>query len=97
MFFLITEKTQTEDQKLFFKTGESLPAVTVGSAHDNVVLECQAGGKPASTIHWLKNGQRIQQVSYWFHVEMNLLINITSLALENDRKLICYTICYHIK
>lgn len=64
MFFLITEKTQTEDQKLFFKTGESLPAVTVGSAHDNVVLECQAGGKPASTIHWLKNGQRIQQVSY---------------------------------
>jgi len=41
-----------------------LPAVTVGSAHDNVVLECQSGSKPSSTIHWLKNGHRIQQVSY---------------------------------
>jgi hypothetical protein len=50
-------------------------------------LECQSGGKPTSTIHWLKNGHRIQQVSYWFRVEIKLFIKIISLELENDRKL----------
>ena len=60
--FLITEKAQAEEDKLFFKTGEQLPSETLASAHDNIVLECQAGGKPAPTIHWLKNGRRIQQV-----------------------------------
>lgn len=58
---LSKEEAHTEDKRLFFKTGEQLPAETIGSAHENVVLECQAGGKPAPTIHWLKNGRRIQQ------------------------------------
>ena len=29
----------------------------------NKVLECEAGGNPAPTIHWLKNGKVIIQVS----------------------------------
>lgn len=60
--FSITEKRTTEDNKLFFKTGEDLPSETIGTAHEDIVLECQAGGKPAASIHWLKNGIRIQQV-----------------------------------
>lgn len=31
------------------------------SLGDNKVLECDAGGNPPPTIHWLKNGKRIQQ------------------------------------
>ncbi|XP_052100611.1 zwei Ig domain protein zig-4-like [Mytilus californianus] len=58
---LAKEKRTTEDNKLFFKTGEDLPSETIGTAHEDIVLECQAGGKPAASIHWLKNGIRIQQ------------------------------------
>jgi len=49
--------------KLFFndetrRRGTQLHS-TVG---ENVVLECEAGGSPSPTIHWLHHGKRIQQV-----------------------------------
>lgn len=57
---LTKERTLTGYHKLYFKTGTALPATTEGSAHDNIVLECQTGGQAAS-IHWLKDHHRIQQ------------------------------------
>jgi len=51
--------------RLFFKGetegGESSVHATVG---ENVVLDCEAGGSPSPTIHWLHHGRRIQQVSW---------------------------------
>lgn len=29
----------------------------------SIVIECEAGGSPPPTIHWLKNGQKLIQVS----------------------------------
>ncbi|XP_041370797.1 zwei Ig domain protein zig-2-like [Gigantopelta aegis] len=47
--------------KLFFK-GRPLKE-TVGVGHlDSLVLECQAGGSPNPTIHWLKDGKPIDQL-----------------------------------
>lgn len=34
-------------------------SIPIGS---NRVLECEAGGNPVPTIHWLKNGKRVSQV-----------------------------------
>jgi hypothetical protein len=51
--------------KLFFKddgsaaNGETT-VIRVAAGH-NVVLECEAGGSPSPTVHWLRNGQRIHQ------------------------------------
>ncbi|KAH9524902.1 Zwei Ig domain protein zig-4 [Bulinus truncatus] len=44
--------------KLFFK---SQPTEITTVLHDSVVLQCDAGGIPNPTVHWLKNGQRIIQ------------------------------------
>lgn len=41
--------------------GQGFAEVTYASRHEDVVLECEAGGSPSPTIHWLKNGERIQQ------------------------------------
>ncbi|KAF8785129.1 Neural/ectodermal development factor IMP-L2 like protein [Argiope bruennichi] len=35
-------------------------------AGDNKFLECEAGGTPPPTIHWLKDGQKIPQVTYYY-------------------------------
>lgn len=45
--------------KPYFK-GEGFPEVTIGTKHGSLVLECVCGG-PTPTIHWLKNGIRLQQ------------------------------------
>lgn len=45
--------------KLFFK-GE-LPAETVATQYGSIVLECEVGGSPPPTIHWLKDGVRLLQ------------------------------------
>ena len=43
-----------------------LEPVTVGTRHGSLVLECRVAGSPSPTIHWLKDGERIQQVSNYF-------------------------------
>ena len=51
-----------EEQKLFFK--QERPAEeTIGSFGQTLTLDCEAGGSPSPTIHWLYNGERIIQVS----------------------------------
>ncbi len=54
-----------EEEKLFFKLQIPGPE-TVGSLGQGLVLDCEAGGSPAPTIHWLKNGERIPQVKKYF-------------------------------
>ncbi|KAK0055332.1 neural/ectodermal development factor IMP-L2, partial [Biomphalaria pfeifferi] len=44
--------------KLFFK---SKPSETSTVLYDSIVLSCEAAGIPNPTIHWLKNGERVQQ------------------------------------
>jgi len=52
---------------VFFK-GAKLDAVTRAPKHTSEVLECTAGGMPGPTIHWLKNGERMEQGSvHEFH------------------------------
>lgn len=49
-----------DSQGLFFK--ERLPEITTVFKHESIVLTCKVGGTEP-TIHWLKNGIRIQQGS----------------------------------
>lgn len=49
----------TEEKDLFFRG--TLPDITTANRHDSVVLHCKVGGREP-TIHWLKDGVRIQQV-----------------------------------
>ncbi|KAI8777457.1 neural/ectodermal development factor IMP-L2 [Biomphalaria glabrata] len=44
--------------KLFFK---SKPSEISTVLYDSIVLSCEAAGIPNPTIHWLKNGERVQQ------------------------------------
>ncbi|KAL4232283.1 Roundabout 1 [Mactra antiquata] len=46
--------------RVVFK-GEEFQPETTATRHEDIVLECEAGGRPTPTIHWLKNGERIQQ------------------------------------
>ena len=50
-----------QEQKIFFKGSEFEPETFV-TQHEDVLLECVVGGSPSPTIHWLKNGIRIEQV-----------------------------------
>lgn len=40
------------------------PEVLAVTASENKILECEAGGNPPPTIHWLKDGKRIPQSLY---------------------------------
>lgn len=40
------------------------PEVIKLSPGENAVLECEAGGNPPPTIHWLKDGKKISQSTY---------------------------------
>ena len=54
--------TQAEDdQKLFFKSHIPDP-VTKARLGQSVVLDCEAGGSPTPTVHWLFKGSRVAQV-----------------------------------
>ena len=55
--------------RLFFKgkTGERQTSV-YGTIGENIVLECEAGGSPSPTIHWLHHGRRIEQVGWRVHI-----------------------------
>lgn len=57
---LVAKRGGEADQKLFFK-GQEFPEVSSAPKRQDVVLECEVGGSPSPTIHWLKNGERIQQ------------------------------------
>lgn len=48
----------TDEKDLFFRG--TLPDITTANRHDSVVLHCKVGGREP-TIHWLKDGVRIQQ------------------------------------
>lgn len=48
------------EPQLLFK-GRRFEAVTYAEQRRNFYLECEVGGRPSPTIHWLKNGERIQQ------------------------------------
>ncbi len=64
----IVSLSLAEEEKLFFKLQIPGPE-TIGSLGQGLELNCEAGGSPAPTIHWLKNGERIPQVrSYIFHM-----------------------------
>ncbi|KAK7485855.1 hypothetical protein BaRGS_00022850, partial [Batillaria attramentaria] len=51
------------ERKLFFKS-RGFQTVTVGRRHQSIFLECEAGGSPTPTIHWLKDGQRLTQGAF---------------------------------
>ncbi|CAG5123766.1 unnamed protein product [Candidula unifasciata] len=50
---------ELQGSKLFFK-GE-LPSESVATQFGSIVLECEVGGSPPPTIHWLKDGVRLLQ------------------------------------
>ncbi|KAK7108985.1 zwei Ig domain protein zig-4-like [Littorina saxatilis] len=56
----------TGERKLFFKA-RGFRAVTIARRHESIFLDCEAGGSPAPTIHWLKDGERIAQGSFETH------------------------------
>ena len=63
--FAVAKRGGEAEQKLFFK-GQEFPEASFATKHRDVVLECEVGGSPSPTIHWLKDGERIQQVIYSF-------------------------------
>ena len=61
--FAVAKRGGEAEQKLFFR-GQEFPEASFATKHRDVVLECEVGGSPSPTIHWLKDGERIQQVIY---------------------------------
>ena len=72
------QRRQKLFKKMFFSAGSNAPKRQLKKTHlrihgkppktlhlqegDSDFLECQAGGTPAPTIHWLKDGNLIPQV-----------------------------------
>ena len=52
----------TEPGKELFFTNEGLEPITRAHLGENIVLTCEAGGKPVPFIHWLHKGRVINQV-----------------------------------
>lgn len=48
--------------KSHLKLRNTPPDVLTVAESESLVVECEAGGNPPPTIHWLKNGRRIDQV-----------------------------------
>ena len=59
--FAVAKRGGEAEQKLFFR-GQEFPEASFAAKNRDVVLECEVGGSPSPTIHWLKDGERIQQV-----------------------------------
>ncbi|GFS17397.1 hemicentin-1 [Elysia marginata] len=47
---------------IFFDKGSINGGTLEGIEFENVELECNVGGVPSPSIHWLKDGKRINQV-----------------------------------
>ncbi|XP_071090238.1 zwei Ig domain protein zig-2-like [Haliotis cracherodii] len=58
----VSKRQEPDDSgpKLFFKGRPLRPTTRVTRRHETV-LECEAGGSPGPSIHWLKDGERIEQ------------------------------------
>ncbi|XP_060590906.1 zwei Ig domain protein zig-4-like [Ruditapes philippinarum] len=57
---MLAKRGETGDWRVSFK-GKEFSETTYATRHEDIVLECEAGGSPSPTIHWLKNGERMQQ------------------------------------
>ena len=51
------------------------PEQVVVDSSNSKVLECEAGGNPSPTIHWLKNGKLISQVTLYYFLLLVLFLN----------------------
>lgn len=60
--FAVAKRGDAGEWKVTFK-GRQFQDETYATRHEDIALECEAGGSPSPTIHWLKNGERIQQVN----------------------------------
>ncbi|KAL8621010.1 hypothetical protein ACOMHN_043501 [Nucella lapillus] len=58
-------------RRLFFKN--HFHSVTVAHKHQSTYLECEVGGLPVPTIHWLKDGVRITQGTFENHEDDSAL------------------------
>ncbi|XP_052773953.1 zwei Ig domain protein zig-3-like [Mya arenaria] len=59
-FSMLAKRGGGGDWRVAFK-GDKFEEKTFAARQDDIVLECEAGGSPSPTIHWLKDGERIQQ------------------------------------
>lgn len=68
--------SSSNDERVFFHDAVPGGVVKV-KAGSSITLDCEAGGTPTPTIHWLFEGGRIPQVEHFTHV------TITCLSLAN--------------
>lgn len=54
--------TKDSQANTYIEIQSAPAAVIVAATRTSIVLECEAGGHPVPSIHWLKNGRRITQV-----------------------------------
>ena len=47
---------------MLFLKEEAPRGLTTVTGGQRLVLECEAGGSPSPTVHWLFNGERVLQV-----------------------------------
>jgi len=59
--FAVAKRGGGGDWRVAFK-GRKFGPETLAARHEDIVLDCEAGGSPSPSIHWLKDGVRIQQV-----------------------------------
>lgn len=57
---LVESKPLNQNQVKFRRLPPKEFSAALGSS---ITIECEAGASPPPTIHWLKNGKRISQVS----------------------------------
>lgn len=60
--FAVAKRGDASDFRSVSFKGRPLEKETFVTRHEDIVLECEVGGSPSPTVHWLKDGTRIQQV-----------------------------------
>jgi len=67
--FVAVVRMPVAADRLFFKDKTGGGQTTIhASVGENIVLECEAGGSPSATIHWLRHGRRMQQVRWRVYI-----------------------------